>query len=131
MLYERISGKITNLTENFDGWVGSFGWAGRHEIVFSAEAHGESPIYNIFPEICHERCHPIKLTDGFNDDIAAGEKIVVDTPTSISETVLFNRMSLRAPTAIFILEPASCVIGGEKLKAMLLGVSKEELPDAH
>src|SRR5207248_3070137 len=58
MLYERNTGVKTNLTETFDHWVGSFGWAGLHEIFFNAENAGHSPIYSITPEICLDRCHP-------------------------------------------------------------------------
>src|SRR6266481_902666 len=49
MLYDRKTGEKRNVTENFDRWVGSFGWAGRHEIVFTAEDQGESPIYSTMP----------------------------------------------------------------------------------
>src|SRR5207253_3286081 len=76
MLYDRKTGEKRNLTENFDHWVGSFGWAGRHEIDFTAENEGESPIYYFFPEVCPKGCYPIKVMDGFNDDLAAGENTV-------------------------------------------------------
>jgi dipeptidyl aminopeptidase/acylaminoacyl peptidase len=121
MLYDRATGKITNLTENFDRWVGSFRWAGRHEIFFTAENDGGSPIYWIMPEICLERCHPIELVDGYNDDIAAIE-------TETEDTVLFSRVSVHAPTEVFIAEYGSCVIDLEKIEAILLGQSKEPLP---
>jgi dipeptidyl aminopeptidase/acylaminoacyl peptidase len=130
MLYDRKTGKKTNLTENFDRWVGSFGWIGAREIYLTAENAGESPIYWIMPEMCLEGCHPIKLVDGYNDDIA----LVVETgpvhgniPLS---TVLFSRVSVQAPTELFIAEPGpgSCVLGLEKIKAMLLGESKAPPP---
>jgi dipeptidyl aminopeptidase/acylaminoacyl peptidase len=125
MLYDRKTGKATNLTENFDGWVGSFTWD-RHDVLFTAENQGESPIYAITPEICFERCHPIKLVDGFNDDIAASET----SPGTVTRSgnVLFSRVSVQAPTEVFIVDPGSCVIGLEKLRATLLGESKEPLP---
>ncbi len=93
MLYDRKTGEKKNLTENWDHWVGSFGWAGPHEIYLTAEDEGESPIYNIFPELCLGGCHPIRDVDGFNDDIAASEKAVTNRETSLSETVVFSRMS--------------------------------------
>src|SRR5437773_1648050 len=70
MLYDRKRKKSINLTENFDRWLGSFSWIGGHEISFTAENAGESPIYWIMPEMCLEGCHPIKIVDGYNDDIA-------------------------------------------------------------
>jgi len=130
MLYDRKTGEKKNLTEEFDKWVGSFSWVGGHEIFLAAENEGTSPIYYVMPELCLDGCHPIKLVDGFNDDIAASEKM--DKAASLSENVLFSRMSLGAPTEIFILQRAehgACVIGLEKTKAILRGESKELLPE--
>jgi dipeptidyl aminopeptidase/acylaminoacyl peptidase len=133
VIYERATGKITNVTENFDRWVGSFVWAG-HEIFFTAEDQGESPIYGITPEICLERCHPIKLIDGHNDDLAVVHKKTILNDrgsTSEEDTIVFSRTSVRAPGEIFIGErkPHGCAIGLEKIKAMLLGEFKEPLPE--
>jgi dipeptidyl aminopeptidase/acylaminoacyl peptidase len=129
MLYDRKTGKTTILTENFDRWVGSFGWTGRHEIFFSAENEGESPIYGVTPEVCLERCHPIKLVDGYNDDIAAIEtETGGDRGGTLSDTILFSRPSVLGPAEIFIAEHGDCVIGLAKIRAMLLGESKEPLP---
>jgi len=130
MLYDRKTGEKKNLTENFDHWVGSFGWIGRHEIFFSAEDEGESPIYWIMPEICLERCRPIKLVGGYNDDIAAVEsEPVIDKGIVVSNPpIVFSRMSLRAPTEILVAEHADCSLGLEKIRALLLGESKEPVP---
>jgi dipeptidyl aminopeptidase/acylaminoacyl peptidase len=129
MLYDRKTGRATSLTENFDGWVGSFAWD-RHDILFTAEDEGESPIYIITPEVCLERCHPVKLVDGFNDDIAtSATKPEGYKAGDVWEPVLlFTRMSVQAPTELFVAAPGSWSIGSEKLKAMLLGESKEPLP---
>jgi len=129
MLYDRKTGKTANLTENFDGWVGSFAWD-RHDILFTAENEGESPIYSITPEFCLERCHPIKQVDGFNDDIATSRTPpeTYNGGTIWEPILLFTRMSLQAPTELFVATPGSWSIGSDKLKAMLLGESKEPLP---
>ncbi len=128
MLYDRKTGKVTNLTENFDSWVGSFDWIGRHDIVFSADNEGMSPLYMITPEICLERCHPIKVLNGYNGDISVTENTLADRSTSISATVVVSRMSLRAPSGIFVLEHSDCAVGLDKIKAALLGESKDPLP---
>jgi len=48
MLYERKTGKKTNLTEGFDGWVGTFVWSPESAFVFFvAESQGEAPIFKI------------------------------------------------------------------------------------
>src|SRR5207253_8538475 len=129
MLYDRKTGEKKNLTENFDRWVGSFGWAGRHEIFLTAEDEGESPIYPITPEICLERCNPIKIIEGHNDDIAAGENTVAaKEATNLSELILFSRMLLQAPSELFTADHGSCAIGVDKIKATLVGESKDPLP---
>ncbi|MFB3815365.1 MAG: prolyl oligopeptidase family serine peptidase [Terriglobales bacterium] len=130
VLYERSSGQIRSLTKDFDRWVGSFAWAGRHEIFFTAENEGESPIYWIAPETCLEHCYPIKLMGGHNDDITIVEtKTVTDVGTiTLEDTLVFSRMSAQAPGEIFVAEHADCAVGADKMKALLLGHSKESLP---
>jgi dipeptidyl aminopeptidase/acylaminoacyl peptidase len=128
MLYDRKTSVKTNLTENFDGWVGSFAWD-RRDVVFTAEIEGESPVYEITPEICFERCHPVRLVDGFNDDIAVTRTQPENRKgvTIWEPVLLLARMSLQAPTQLFVATPVWS-IGGEKWKALLLGESREPLP---
>jgi dipeptidyl aminopeptidase/acylaminoacyl peptidase len=129
MLYDRKTGEKKNVTGNFDHWVGSFGWAGRHEIVFTGEDEGESPIYSIIPEACPNGCYPIKILDGFNDDIAAGENTAAQTEaTNLSERLAFSRMSLQAPSELYTAEHGDYAVGLDRIRAMLLGESKEPLP---
>jgi dipeptidyl aminopeptidase/acylaminoacyl peptidase len=48
MLYERGTGKLRNLSEKFDAWVGTFAWApGSDGLAFVAEDKGEQPIYSV------------------------------------------------------------------------------------
>ncbi|MFZ0862017.1 MAG: S9 family peptidase [Candidatus Sulfotelmatobacter sp.] len=132
MLYDRKTGGKKNLTENWDRWVGSFSWANKYEIFLTAETEGESPIYYIMPELCSEGCHPVKIADGFNDDVAAGETGTATdrmNAESTSDRIVFSRMSLGAPTEINIGDHGSCVVGLEKLRAMLRGEFKEPLPE--
>jgi len=129
MLYDRKTGERKNLTENWDHWVGSFGWAGRHEIILTAENEGQSPIYSVMPEACPNGCHPIKVLDGFNDDIFVGENTVAaKEANNLSELVVFGRMSLQAPSELFTTEHGNYVVGLDKIRAMLSGESKESLP---
>jgi dipeptidyl aminopeptidase/acylaminoacyl peptidase len=129
MLYDRKTGEKKSVTENWDHWVGSFGWAGAHEIDLAAEDEGESPIYYVFPEICPNGCYPVKVMDGFNDDLATGEnKIVEVTAKAISERVVFSRMSLGAPTEVFVVEPGTYSVGLDRIRAALTGENKEPMP---
>src|SRR6476646_3445732 len=45
LVQDRQSGKVQDLTEKFDGSATSFTWLDSNSILFSAEHHGESPIY--------------------------------------------------------------------------------------
>jgi dipeptidyl aminopeptidase/acylaminoacyl peptidase len=129
MLYDRKMGEKKNLTENFDHWVGSFGWTGSHEITLTAEDEGESPIYYVIPEDCPNGCYPIKVMDGFNDDLAAGKNRIVEvTAIETSERVVFSRMSLGAPTEIFVAEPGTYSVGLGRIRAALTGENKEPMP---
>jgi dipeptidyl aminopeptidase/acylaminoacyl peptidase len=129
MLYDRKTGEKKNLTENWDHWVGSFGWVGGHEIDLTAEDEGESPIYYVFPELCPKGCYPIKVIDGFNDDIATGENTPSQTEANhLPERLVFSRMTLAAPSEIFIAGPGTYSVGLEKIKATLSGESREPMP---
>jgi len=128
MLYNRKTGEKRNVTENWDHWVGSFGWAGSREIFLTAEDEGESPIFNVMPEVCPNGCHPTRLLDGFNDDIAAGENTQAQMKVALlSERLVFSRMSVQGPTELFTAEHPDNVIGFEKWAAMLRGESREPL----
>jgi dipeptidyl aminopeptidase/acylaminoacyl peptidase len=130
MLYDRKTGEKKNLTENFDGWVGSFGWFGEN-ILFTSEMEGQSPIYGFFMATdlspvegislknCNN-CHPVKLLDGFNDDLVY--------PTA-NDNLTFTRMSISSPTEIFKAEPSECKSSGNKAAADKTRVrSKEPSP---
>jgi len=88
MLYDRRTGEKKNLTENFDFWVGSYVWEGDSKTIdFSAENAGTSPLYSVsLPGEVHG------LVRGFNDD---------PTVTQDGRRVLFTKMSLQAPVAIY------------------------------
>ena len=148
MLYDRKTGEKRNLTENWDHWAGSFGWAGVHllnltrkigepenwhtsevhSLYLTSDDESDSPIYNVAPEACPKGCYPIKILDGFNDDIAAGElKIITESGMNTSDLLVFSRMSLQAPTEIFTYKYGDDVIGDAELVAMLRGEMKEPL----
>ncbi len=91
MLYERATGKITDVSPNFDRWVDSMAWAPDSKtIYFTAENEGEAPIYTI--NITHPSPWPQELVPGFNDS---------PTPTPDGKMLLFDRMSIAAPNEIY------------------------------
>jgi dipeptidyl aminopeptidase/acylaminoacyl peptidase len=88
VIYERATGKITNVTENFDRWVGSVAWAPNSAFLFiTAEDKGESPIYTVELNGTGVK----EFLRGHFDDLAA--------PSVIS--LVFTRMSATAPNEIY------------------------------
>ncbi len=91
MLYERATGKITDMTPNFDRWVDSVAWSpDSKSIYFTAGNQGENPIYVL--NIGQANPWPQELVDGYNDS---------PTPTPDGKTLVFDQMSIAAPNEIF------------------------------
>ena len=91
MLYERATGKITDLTPNFDRWVDSMVWSPDSKtIYFTAENEGEAPIYKI--NVTDPKPWPQELVAGFNDS---------PIPTPDGKMLVFDRMSVAAPNEIY------------------------------
>ena len=88
MLYDRKTGEKKNLTEDFDGWVGTMTWLGP-VLLFSSEQEGQSPIFYTSPN----GQQPKKILDGFLDAPAYSEN---------GGVAVYTRMSLEAPTQIFV-----------------------------
>jgi dipeptidyl aminopeptidase/acylaminoacyl peptidase len=127
MLYERATGKITELTKEFDRWVGSFAWGPDSRFIyFSAEDKGEAPIYRLTVDsklisemakldrqtksggtVTIDDSHAGKVVEivaGHNDDVSI---------TSDGEHLIFTRMSAAGPNEIFTeVACAMCVSGG-------------------
>jgi len=91
MLYERATGKITDMTPNWDRWVDSMAWSPDSKtIYFTAENEGEAPIYAL--HIDAENKWPQELVAGFNDS---------PTPTPDGKMLVFDRMSVEFPNEIY------------------------------
>ena len=95
MLYDRKTGEKINLTDAFDRWIGAFTFSiYSNEIFFSAENHGESPLYSVAlpvkPGTHPSSFIPPQLVLGFDDDLA----------TTKDGNVLFTRMTIGAPIEI-------------------------------
>ncbi len=96
MLYERATGKITDVSPNFDRWVDSMCWSPDSKtIYFTAENEGEAPIYSV--DLTSKAPYPWVLLEGFNDG---------PTPTPDGKRLVFDRMSIAAPNEIYIADAA-------------------------
>ncbi|MFZ0821980.1 MAG: S9 family peptidase [Candidatus Acidiferrales bacterium] len=92
MLYDRATGKSSNLTEtNLDRNVDNMTWsADSRTIYFTAEEHAESPIYAIQPR---EGANPIVIVpEGFNGELSLGGN---------GRSLVFTRSSLTQPAEVF------------------------------
>jgi dipeptidyl aminopeptidase/acylaminoacyl peptidase len=130
MLYDRNTRMKRSLTENFDQWVESFGWAGGPYIALTSDEAGESPIYLTRVD-CSAECPVLKFIHGFNGDITPKQfrKPNPDGSVTISGALFFTRMSVQAPTEILTDTNGTCDIALDKIFAVELGQSSEKLPD--
>jgi dipeptidyl aminopeptidase/acylaminoacyl peptidase len=93
VLYNRGTGQRSSLTENFDRWVGSYTWAPDSKSIYWVSADkGDQPIYAL--AVGAPGASPRELARGTNDDI---------TITRDGKTLVFTRMSVRAPNEIWTL----------------------------
>src|SRR5271166_6360044 len=91
MLYERATGKITDLTPNFDRWVDAIVWSPDSKtIYFTAENQGIAPIFAL--NVTVPNAGPQWLVGGFNDS---------PMPTPAGKALVFDRMSVMAPNEIY------------------------------
>ena len=105
MAYDRKTGEKKNLTENFDGWVGTYTWAPDSSgFYFVSEKQGASPVYwldfktRYLPaaasgdSLAQQTNADIRVVvAGFNDDLAL---------TADGKNLLYTRMSLSSPNEI-------------------------------
>ena len=93
IVYERAPAKLWNRTKNFDHSLSSITWAyfGRWPaIVFTAEDHGDSPIYAVAPEL--NTPEPGELARLHASDLVFSAK---------RDELFFSCMSVAAPTEIW------------------------------
>ncbi|HXO39243.1 MAG TPA: S9 family peptidase [Candidatus Acidoferrum sp.] len=101
VVYDRNSGAIRNLTEDFDQWVETIAWSPDSKAVyFTSENKGEAPIYRLDvaaatapPSAARIRANAIQeITRGVNDDLSI---------TPDGKTLVFSRLSAQAPNEVY------------------------------
>jgi dipeptidyl aminopeptidase/acylaminoacyl peptidase len=104
VVYDRKSGEIRNLTEDFDQWVETIAWSpDSKSIYFTSENKGEAPIYRL--DLAAARA-PVsaagiradavqEITRGVNDDLNV---------TPDGKSLVFSRLSVQAPNEVYRLD---------------------------
>jgi dipeptidyl aminopeptidase/acylaminoacyl peptidase len=91
MLYDRQSGKIDNLSENFDRSANDLAWsADSKNIYFTAENETLQPIYSMPPRVGAEP--KTIVADGFNTSFSL---------SADGTTLVFEKTSLTLPAEVF------------------------------
>jgi dipeptidyl aminopeptidase/acylaminoacyl peptidase len=93
MLYDRKTGEKKNLTEDFDGWVGTFTWGASRFLFFTAEEAGSARIYYTALDFVKPSVVKTAL-QGYDDDLTF-------TQNNNTTFLLFSKMSISAPTEIY------------------------------
>ncbi len=122
VLYDRQSGQITNLTRDFDRWVGSFVWNPDSKYLwFSAEDKGEAPVYMQSISLNANRARA-EVFRGHNDDLAV-------MPNGAA--LVFTRVSAQAPAEIytFNLSEHDMAVEANPVKTILSGSSEKPPAD--
>jgi dipeptidyl aminopeptidase/acylaminoacyl peptidase len=91
MLYNRQTGKIEDLSDNFDRWAMELAWsADSKTIYFLAENETLQPVYAMEPRA---GATPRKVLDGFNAEFEFSED---------GKTLVTTRSSLTQPNEVFV-----------------------------
>ncbi len=112
VVYDRNSGEIKNLTEDFDQWVETIAWSPDSKyIYFTSENKGEAPIYRLDPAEANApvsaariRSNAIQeITRGVNDELSV---------TPDGKTLVFTRLSAQAPNEVYKMDLDSKKVEG-------------------
>ncbi|MBZ5505745.1 MAG: S9 family peptidase [Acidobacteriia bacterium] len=100
VVYDRKSGEMKNLTEDFDQWVETIAWSpDSKSVYFTSENKGEAPIYQLDIQAAPAGpSHIHEITRGVDDDLSV---------TPDGKTLVFTRLSAQAPNEVYKLDLAS------------------------
>jgi dipeptidyl aminopeptidase/acylaminoacyl peptidase len=93
MLYDRKSGEKKNLTEGFDGWVGTFTWTPDSKTVYFVSAiQGQNGVFEL--DVATSKNVP--LIGGTDDELSV---------TPDGSMIVFTQNALTFPSEVFVVSP--------------------------
>ncbi|HZD92816.1 MAG TPA: prolyl oligopeptidase family serine peptidase, partial [Candidatus Sulfotelmatobacter sp.] len=102
VVYDRASGQISNLTEDFDQWVESFTWSPDSRFIyFASEKEGAAPLYRLnLPVAISRQSKPSQTGMRAIEEILSGTN---DEPgiSSDGKILVFTQLSARAPSEVY------------------------------
>ena len=120
VVYDRASGQIRNLTEDFDQWVESFAWSPDSRFIyFTSEYQGGAPIYRLNLPVALAAGKPTQTGIKAIEEILGGTN---DEP-SVSpdgKTLVFTQLSVRAPSEVY-----KIALEGERPNVVAAKIGKE------
>ncbi len=100
VVYDRNSGQIKNLTEDFDQWVEAVAWSPDSKFIyFTSENKGEAPIYQLNPAAANAPVSAARIRSNAIQEITRGVNDEVSV-TPDGKTLVFTRLSAQAPNEV-------------------------------
>jgi TonB family protein len=109
-VYDRQTGKISDLTNGFDNWVNSFAWgADSDTIFFTSGVAGRSPVYKT--SVSNPKVE--KVLDGENEELQmmSGDKALVVTRSSLTQPQEIYRVLLPGGTPMQLTHENDALLG--------------------
>ena len=101
VVYDRKSGEIKNLTEDFDQWVETIAWSPDSKFIyFTSENKGEAPIYRIDVAAANAPVSAAGIRANAIQEIARGVNDELSV-TLDGKTLVFTRLSVQAPNEVY------------------------------
>jgi len=101
VVYDRKSGEIKNLTEDFDQWVEAIAWSPDSKFIyFTSEKEGASPIYRLNLPVALAGSTPTGTGIKDIEEILAGTNDELSVSTD-GKTLVFTQLSVRAPNEVY------------------------------
>lgn len=101
VVYDRKSGEIRNLTEDFDQWVEAMAWSPDSKFIyFTSEKEGAAPIYRLNLPVALAAPKPTGTGIRAIEEILGGTNDELNV-SSDGKTLVFTQLSVRSPSEVY------------------------------